>query len=435
MPRIYKPANTVQDFTIVGEISRGMTAISYRATGAEGRDVFLKQYKSPTITVPWYPAYKTYQSELRRRVESGACQHFCYRFLDSFEYQRCFFQAFEFLDRSYSLAEILQKCRRNPRHANEHQRLIMAKVLLTGIAALHKNAIIHSDLKPDNIMLIRDKAIMAGYRLRIIDMDFSLLADRKAPWHGERGYFGTVGYLSPEHLSGGIPGPHSDVFTLGLILHELLGDGHPYASLDDAQYLAACRAHSAKPLKLHGTLAELPNADKIRAIVHACLCPSPGERPSSLDVNRVLNRTAREDPVDKTESPPLAPHDKVAKKAADPATAGEPTTKRRSLQLTSESGVVRRFNVRTTIGRHLASVFGKDAMFYDDVQFVVSPVDGTWIVEPNPKSKNRTLLNGAVLDAPHPLAAGDVLSVGNPSKRLQKLLLTTSYISADEREK
>ena len=58
-----------------------------------------------------------------------------------------------------------------------------AKVFMSGIAALHESKIVHADLKPANAYLIKDPTIGAGYQLKLIDMDFSLLADRRAPWH------------------------------------------------------------------------------------------------------------------------------------------------------------------------------------------------------------------------------------------------------------
>ena len=56
---------------------------------------------------------------------------------------------------------------------------------------------------PANALLIKDPSLSAGYELKLIDMDFSLLADRKAPWHGYQAYIGTDNYRSPEHLTRG----------------------------------------------------------------------------------------------------------------------------------------------------------------------------------------------------------------------------------------
>ena len=73
-----------------------------------------------------------------------------------------------------------------------------------------------------NVYLIRDPSLGAGYQLKLIDMDFSVLADHRAPWHGYQGYVGSDNYRSPEHLTrGAMPGLASDVFTCGLILYEL----------------------------------------------------------------------------------------------------------------------------------------------------------------------------------------------------------------------
>ena len=74
---------------------------------------------------------------------------------------------------------------------------------MAGIAALHEAKIVHADLKPANAYLIQDPTIAAGYQLKLIDMDFSLLADRRAPWHGHQGYVGTDNYRSPEHMRRG----------------------------------------------------------------------------------------------------------------------------------------------------------------------------------------------------------------------------------------
>ena len=84
-----------------------------------------------------------------------------------------------------------------------------AKVFMAGMASLHASWIVHADLKPTNAYLIRDATIGSGYQLKLIDMDLSLLADRRAPWHGHRGYIGTDDYRSPEHLTrGSVPALH-----------------------------------------------------------------------------------------------------------------------------------------------------------------------------------------------------------------------------------
>jgi serine/threonine protein kinase len=460
VPRVYKPGDVVESYTVVKEINRGMMALSYQAKDFESQTVFFKQYKSPTVRVPWYYDYIDYQKEMKRRIETSVCQNFCYRFLDAFEYDRCFFQVFEYLDRSLSLEEILDRCRRNRDHVAPEQRLIMAKVLLSGIAALHGAGIVHSDLKPENIMLIKDASIAAGYRLRVIDMDFALLQDREAPWHGDRGYFGTVGYLSPEHLRGEVPEPASDVFTLGLILHELLGGAHPYRAADEAEYRKRALGHEAPLIELFGTLSGLPNARRIAEVIHRCLSPEPAQRPSATDVNRVLNdkegaadlnAPSRKKPA--KDRPPTAREARtpVRKKPAqqspaqvapmqgveDEATATlvedevveKPTVEvAATLVLRSEAGVEKAFNVGITIGQDLLRTFGtEDYKFVDKAQFMLEKAAGAWYAVPRPGVKNDTILNGRALVSRTQLKSGDVLAVGRAATRKFKMPLTVSF--------
>ena len=78
-----------------------------------------------------------------------------------------------------------------------------AKVFMAGIAALHESKIIHADLKPGERLSDQGSFARAGYQLKLIDTDFSVLADRKAPWHGYQGYVGTDNYRSIEHMTRG----------------------------------------------------------------------------------------------------------------------------------------------------------------------------------------------------------------------------------------
>ena len=74
------------------------------------------------------------------------------------------------------------------------------------------------------------------------------------------GYFGTPGYMSPEH--GKVPVPVSDVFTLGIILYQLLGPGHPYPYDDNDKIVAAYKAYTVAKPKLAGMPSAPATADR-----------------------------------------------------------------------------------------------------------------------------------------------------------------------------
>lgn len=447
MPRVYKPGNRVSGYVIEREINRGLTAFSYEARDRKGRSVFLKQYRSPTVQVPWYAAYREYQARLRERIERGACQNFCYRFLQSFEFHRCFFQSFEYLNRSDSLEELLARLERGMTQVTASQRLIMAKVFVGGVHALHQAGLVHSDLKPANVMLIRDRSVMAGYRVKIIDMDFSLMTDRLAPWHGERGYFGTPGYLSPEHLRGEVPSAASDIFTLGLMLHELIGDGHPYRFDSDDEYREAVLAHRASRPKILAGLDREINTERVAALIHDCLAPDPGQRPDAWSVSLALNNhdgTAESLPFgmldDSHEPLPMVEFDEPTDPGVEPffdtGSRTEALVIPRSVRfsrlrktitgrlLLHADGKERAFNVTTWLGRHLLRAFGPESRFADEKQFRLVRTEEGWMLQPNPEAANDTLLNGRRVTVEVPLSEGDVIAVGRESKGIVKLPMT-----------
>ena len=240
MAKKLKVGDVIRGYRVTKVFGPGAMAISYAAESRDGTRIFLKQYKSPAPTVVWYPAFVDYQQELAARVRNGRAAGFAVRLVDAFEEMwggRTYFQAYEFVEHGGDLQQMLDEERdvhartgvaplRDPAVWTRH--VTWAKVFMAGIAALHESKIVHADLKPPNVYLIRDESIGAGYQLKLIDTDFSVLVDRRAPWHGYQGYVGSDNYRSPEHMTrGAMPGTASDVFTCGLILHELLSGAHP----------------------------------------------------------------------------------------------------------------------------------------------------------------------------------------------------------------
>src|SRR2546423_1033594 len=114
MPSVPTPGRRIRDYTIVKQLFAGGMALSYEAKKDPDTRVFFKKYISPTIRVPWYSDYIAYQGEMRRRIGEPPCSAFCYKFLDAFEEDRCFFQVFEFLDHGHSMQKILDDCARQP---------------------------------------------------------------------------------------------------------------------------------------------------------------------------------------------------------------------------------------------------------------------------------------------------------------------------------
>lgn len=116
---------------------------------------------------------------------------------------------FEYVE-GVSLREIIKK--KAPLEARQAVSL-MAQIL-DGVSYAHKRGIVHRDLSPANILI-------AGNDVPRV-MDFGISVMTGANRHPEGDFSGTICYMSPEHFSKAPLLPQSDIFSLGLILYEML---------------------------------------------------------------------------------------------------------------------------------------------------------------------------------------------------------------------
>jgi serine/threonine protein kinase len=96
--------------------------------------------------------------------------------------------------------------------------------ILSAVEHAHGERIIHRDLSPANILIGQDGAA------RIMDFGISALAGTRTA--AREGLWGTANYMAPELLDGGAAGPRTDLFSLGLILYEMV-TGRPAVATDD----------------------------------------------------------------------------------------------------------------------------------------------------------------------------------------------------------
>ena len=420
MAKKLKAGDTIRGYRIVKVFGPGMMAISYAALSPSGGKVFFKQYKSPAPTVVWYPAFVAYQMELSSRVRGGKAANFAVRQVDAFEEKwggPCYFQAFEFVENGADLQQVLDHEREQHRQTKVApardpavwaRHVTWAKVLTAAIAALHESKVIHADLKPANAYLVADPTIGAGHQLKLIDMDFSLLADVRAPWHGFQGYVGSDNYRSPEHMTrGAVPSAASDAFTCGLMLYELLAGEHPYWRDEQREYAAVVNAYAAKPPALLGMMPAPALNAEVSVALHRCLAPDPAARPTAATLRDVLSGRGRE-----------------SKAGPSPARAKGDALVADGLELRGPDGKSLQIGVRTDLGKALVRQLGPDGEFWDHRQCVLERMGGRqWVVSPVAGTTNETLVNGKTLKAPYALRHGDLLAVGRQEKGVIKMPL------------
>ena len=434
MAKKLKVGDRIRQYRVTKVFGPGMMAISYGAQTPSGEKVFLKQYKSPAPTVVWYKAFVAYQHELSGRVRSGRAGQFAVRQIDAFEEMwggPCYFQAYEFVENGADLQQMLDEERELHRRTKSAatndpavwaRHVTWAKVFMTGMAALHESKIVHADLKPANAYLMQDPTISSGYQLKLIDMDFSLLADRRAPWHGHQGYVGTDNYRSPEHMiKGSVPGLASDIFTCGLMLYELLAGYHPYWTEDQAEYARLVQSHAAKPPALVGVLPSPASNAEVSSILHRCLSPDAAARPTAAELRAVLSGRGAAPSVAKAE--PARTTTAAVAESSPRSEAALITSER--IELLGPDGRSMQVGIRTELGKTLLRQFGPDGDFWDSRQCVLERQSGNqWVLSPVDGTTNETLVNGQALQAPRPLRQGDVIAVGRQAKGIAKMPLT-----------
>jgi hypothetical protein len=132
-----------------------------------------------------------------------------------------------------TLREWMIEARKHSRVAvvPEPLAVLLLDALLAGLGAAHDLGVVHRDLKPSNVMFSADgvpKLVDFGIAKR--SGDATLTATQML--------IGTPAYMSPEQASGAALDGRSDLFSMGLMLHELIVGSSPYASNDPMVSLA-----------------------------------------------------------------------------------------------------------------------------------------------------------------------------------------------------
>src|SRR6516165_7604951 len=100
--------------------------------------------------------------------------------------------------------------------------------MVNGLGAAHQMGILHRDFKPGNVVLIQSAK---GIRAVITDFGLALQPgndSKRTSLQTGTGNFGTPAYMSPEQVEGGALTPASDVYSLGLVLYEMVTGKQPF---------------------------------------------------------------------------------------------------------------------------------------------------------------------------------------------------------------
>ncbi len=163
----------------------------------------------------------------------------------------------------------------------------IAVQISAALAAAHSAGIIHRDIKPENIMIRRDGIVkILDFGLARFSVKNTSNADAK--YITKPGMImGTVAYMSPEQARGLPVDDATDIFSLGIVLHEMLTGKQPFSGESDISTLAAILER--EPAQLNGNFPE-----SLRRIIAQSLAKNHLDRPTAVEMLNELRQVKRQ---------------------------------------------------------------------------------------------------------------------------------------------
>ena len=164
----------------------------------------------------------------------------------------------------------------------------IVRQLAGALGAAHDKGIIHRDLKPLNVMVTSDddeRVKLIDFGLARVDIhEVAPLGDTrdpsKLPLSAAGVVFGTVGYMAPETALGmRAVDERSDLYSLGVILYEMIAGDHPFSAVDPIELFAQHRSQKPTPISERNPGASIPSG--LEGLVMSLLEKDPTLRPAN----------------------------------------------------------------------------------------------------------------------------------------------------------
>ncbi|MEA5579925.1 protein kinase [Nodularia harveyana UHCC-0300] len=148
--------------------------------------------------------------------------------------------------------------------------------------------LIHRDIKPANILVVPDP--MLGELVKILDFGIAGFLKKSAKISRNQKFHGTLPYASPEQLDEGELDSRSDIYSLGVMMFEMLTGKKPWEPETDL-FGAWYKAHLFEaPRAIAQVKPELQLPPEINDLIMACLAKAPSDRPQNMTkILQVIN--------------------------------------------------------------------------------------------------------------------------------------------------
>jgi len=212
MPSYYT-GKIINGYEIIECLTSGDYATSYKVKKG-GKLLFLKEYNDPAENAPNFKAFVQQQDRINERLCSRKLR--CLeRLLDTFITNYRYHQVKEFLD-CVDLSVYLKK------DLDLDNRLWICRLWLGILREISEANVIHHDLKPQQVLMVKDAGVKLGHRMIFADFDWAVIDGNMVK------SVSTPGYASPEHMAGVVPTVASDLYQSGVVLYVILTDRLPF---------------------------------------------------------------------------------------------------------------------------------------------------------------------------------------------------------------
>ena len=267
-------------YRIERSIGRGGMAEVFLA-----HDLLLDRPVALKVLFPEYAIDPTFVERFRREAQSAAALTHpnIVAVYDWGKVNATYFIAMEYVE-GKTLATILkERGRLSPIHTCD----VIAEVA-SALSFAHENGVVHRDIKPGNIL------IGTSGQVKVADFGIARAlgtgVDEALTEIGS--VMGTATYLSPEQAQGAQPDPRSDIYSLGVMMYELVAGKAPFVG-ESAVAIAYQHVHNI-PTPLRDMVADLPRG--FESVVAKCMAKNAARRYETAtfvreDIRRIIDGT------------------------------------------------------------------------------------------------------------------------------------------------
>jgi serine/threonine-protein kinase len=267
-------------YQILGELGQGAMGVVYEARDPTlERHVALKTVKLPSNMQGAGEFRARFHAEAK---SAGRLSHpNIVTIYDFGEAEDTAYIAMELL-RGETLRELLDRQRFSVRRAVRY-----AIQIADGLSAAHALGVIHRDIKPGNVVRLESGI------LKITDFGIAQLPASNLTQAGT--LLGTPRYMSPELIRGTRVDPRSDIFSLGVVLYEMLTNQMPF----DADSLSSIMYKVVNEQPADPRDSNEHVSAGLTAVLARCLAKDPAERfQSAAELAKILRAISEDDPVE-----------------------------------------------------------------------------------------------------------------------------------------